>query len=104
MTELPIACTLSPADRQQRRATLLPSILARAVERDHLPDGYRWRFAPADDFLATLGAVIDAERHCCRFLRFAVAAESDGGVVTLEVTGPQGTREFLDQLASEAAA
>jgi hypothetical protein len=104
MTELPIACTLSPADRQQRRAQLLPGILARALERDLLPNGYRWRFAPADDLLAALGGVIDAERRCCRFLRFTVSAEPDWGVVVVEVTGPPGTREFLDQVASEAAA
>ena len=104
MTEPPIACTLSPADRQQRRADLLPGVLAGALERLPVANGYRWRFAAADGLLATIGRMMDAERRCCRFLRFGVSAEPDQGAVILEVTGPEGTREFLDQLLSQAAA
>jgi len=39
---------------------------------------------------------------CCRFLRFAVAAEPDGGPISLEVTGPPGTAQFLEQLVTGA--
>ncbi len=42
------------------------------------------------------------ERQCCRFLRFAVAAERDGGPISLEVTGPPGTAQFLEQLVTGA--
>jgi len=48
--------------------------------------------------------VIDAERRCCPFLRFVVGTEPDGGSITLEVTGPPGTVQFLDQLVTGAAA
>ena len=42
------------------------------------------------------------ERQRCRFLRFAVAAERDGGPISLEVTGPPGTAQFLEQLVTGA--
>ena len=76
----------------------------RAIGRVPAINGFRWTFAPQDGLLAELAHVIDAERHCCRFLRFALAAECDGGPISLEVSGPPGTLAFLDQLMTGAAA
>ena len=47
--------------------------------------------------------VIDAERRCCRFLRFSVLVEADAGPIVVEITGPPGTREFLEALVGENA-
>ncbi|HYT66560.1 MAG TPA: hypothetical protein VEL51_09095 [Vicinamibacterales bacterium] len=63
---------------------------------ERLPNGYRWRFRHEPDLFARLGPIIDGERHCCRFLRFAIAADQDRGSVTMEVTGPAGTADFLE--------
>jgi hypothetical protein len=41
---------------------------------------------------------VDAERLCCRFLQFTVMVEPDDGPVTLDLAGPQGTREFLSAM------
>ena len=38
---------------------------------------------------------VDLERRCCAFLRFELTVEPGGGPVWLELTGPPGTREFL---------
>jgi hypothetical protein len=97
--ELPIACTLSPAALKARREQLLPGLLARADERIDLPEGVRIRF-DAPDALAVIVRAIDLEQQCCRFLRFSVTIEPDGGPVWLEMTGPPGTREFIDALAT----
>ncbi len=102
VTDLPIACTLTSAELQSRGAELLPGLVARAVGRVPVTDGFRWAFAPTEGLLAELARVIDAERQCCRFLRFAVAAERDGGPISLEVTGPPGTAQFLEQLVTRA--
>ncbi len=104
MTDFPIACTLTPAELHSRGAQLLPGLVARAIGRVPVTNGFRWAFAPTDGLLAEVGQVIDAERRCCRFLRFAVATEPDGGPISLEVTGPPGTVQFLDQLVTGAAA
>jgi hypothetical protein len=104
MSELLIACTLSSTEFQERRTTLLPGLIARASARLPVPDGYSWHFTPTKDLLPAITQVIDAERGCCAFLRFAVTVEPAGGPIKLEVTGPPGTREFLDQLVTVAAA
>ena len=98
MTHLPVACTLTPAAMKARREGLLSALLRRADAQEELPEGYRLRFAATDDALVTIAQTIDAERQCCRFLRFRLTVEPDGGPISLELTGPQGTREFVSAL------
>ena len=98
MTELPVACTLTPEALRARRSGLLSDLLRRADAREDLPEGLRLRFAPTAEPLATIASAVEAERHCCRFLRFEITVEPDGGPVLLELTGPAGTREFIGAL------
>ena len=89
------ACTLSPAELQQRRHELLPGLFKRADHITDLPDGLRLHFAAREGLLTELARIIEAEQTCCNFLRFAITVEPAGGAVTFEVTGPTGTREML---------
>lgn len=98
MSDLPIACTLTPAALKARREGLLSTLRQRSVSHEELPHGLRLQFVATDDLLATIARTIDAERQCCRFLRFCMTVEPDGGPITLELTGPSGTREFLSAL------
>jgi hypothetical protein len=41
---------------------------------------------------------VDAERRCCRFLRFTITVEPDEAAVTLDLTGPPGSGEFVAAL------
>lgn len=93
---LPIACSLDAGSLARRRSELRDGVLAEAETVEPLAAGYRWRFRDTPDLVARLGAVIDAERRCCRFLRFAVTCDADLGRVVLEVTGPEGALEFLE--------
>ena len=95
MADLPVACTLSPAALKARKENLLKALLDRANQRRELPDGYRLRFAAEGDMLSEIARTVDAERQCCRFLRFTVTVEPDDGPITLDLNGPAGTREFL---------
>lgn len=95
MADLPVACTLSPAAFRARKENLLSTLLRRAEERRELSDGYRLRFAAKSDMLSAIARTVDAERQCCRFLRFTVTVEPDDGPIALDLTGPAGTREFL---------
>ena len=54
--------------------------------------------AATGEMLAAIFRAIDAERQCCRFLRFSVTIAADGGPIFLELTGPQGTRQLLRAL------
>ena len=98
MTELPVACTLTPEALRARRAGLLSDLVGRAEGREDLPEGLRLRFAPTAETLATIARAVEAERRCCRFLRFGITVEPDGGPVFLELTGPPGTGEFIGAL------
>lgn len=98
MTDLPVACTLGPAALEARRKGLLADLMRRADAQEDLPDGRRLRFAAADGVLPLIADTIDAERKCCRFLRFRVTVEPDEGPILLELTGPEGTRDFLKAL------
>jgi hypothetical protein len=98
MNELPVACTLGPAALKARREGLLADLVRRADAHEELPDGHRLRFAASDDTLGLIVRAIDAERQCCRFLRFRVTVEPDEGPILLELIGPEGTRDFLSAL------
>src|SRR5262245_32034690 len=95
MADIPIACTLSPDALRARRDGLLAEVLQRAEHSELTNDGLRMRFSAGADTIARLARVVDAERQCCRFLRFVIAVEPDGGPVLLELSGPAGTREFI---------
>ena len=99
MADLPIVCTLSAAALKARRENLLGALVHRAEERRDLPDGYRLRFA--GDMLSAIARTVDTERQCCRFLRFTVAVEPADGPISLDLTGPTGTREFLAAMFDE---
>jgi hypothetical protein len=98
MPDLPIACSLTPAALNARKEGLLSDLLKRAQSHEELPQGYRLEFVPTDDTLAAIARTIEAERQCCRFLRFSIIVEPDGGPIALELTGPPGTREFISTL------
>jgi hypothetical protein len=70
MTDQPVACSLSPEALRARRERLLSDLVRRAEDHQQLPEGYRLRFAATGDLLSTLAQAVDAERQCCRFLRF----------------------------------
>jgi hypothetical protein len=98
MPELPVVCTLNPDALSARRQGLLSELLQQSAGRELLPDGLRLRFAPSGETLSSIARTVEAERHCCRFLRFTLTVEPDDGQFTLDLTGPQGTREFVAAL------
>jgi hypothetical protein len=94
--DLPVVCTLTADSITTRKAALLPGLVRRAEITEDTADGFRFRF-PADAFSA-LASTVEAERQCCRFLRFDINIEPDGGPIWLSLSGPSGTREFLAAL------
>jgi hypothetical protein len=101
MADLPLACTLTPETMRTRRAGLLPGLLERADSRETLPEGYRVRFAATDDILPSIRGPLTPSASAAGFSRFLMTVEPDGGPITLDITGPTGTREFLDALITE---
>ena len=92
---LPIACTLTNSELQERRRDVLQKVRSAVTELRELEDGYSYCFPADDDRLVELARLINFERKCCPFLRFRLTVESGNGPIWLEMTGPEGTKEFL---------
>lgn len=98
MNDLPVACSLTSAELQERRSTVLQNLRGVVVEVRELEGGYAYSF-PSDN-LTEIAAMIDLERQCCPFLRFRLTVEPNGGPLWLELAGPDGTKEFLREIFS----
>ena len=80
----------------------LRGTLVRPAPRSCEPGGAARGASPAiratADTLSTIARAVEAERTACRFLRFAITVEPEGGPVFLEFSCPRGTREFVAAL------
>src|SRR3989475_8132003 len=94
MSQPPIACSLTTPELRERRRIVLELLRRQGRGQRPLPNGYRLRFEPSDDVIASLAALIETERACCPFLSFQLIVEPDHGSVSLELTGPAGTPGF----------
>jgi hypothetical protein len=93
--ELPVACCLSDEELRDREATLLAQFRSALIRTEELEDGYAFQVPGDRKWLAVVADLILAERECCLSLMFQLTAEPKMGPVTLRVTGPVGTNEFL---------
>ncbi len=98
MPDLPVFCTLQPDEINARSAQLLPGLAALATSQVRIEEGYRFEFLASAEVLSAMATAIDAERRCCRFLRFQLTVEPGGGPLRLDITGPSGTGAFLSSL------
>jgi hypothetical protein len=92
---LPVACNLNDPAFQRRRAELMKRFAAGVQETKEIAGGYRYLFPPDGNWIAELAQLISVERECCPFLRFKLEVEPANGPVSLELTGPEGTKDFL---------
>ena len=102
MADVPIVCTLTEDALRARKDGLLTRVSSLSTKSVKLATGYRLEFPATSDVLTQVTAMIDAERQCCRFLRFALTIEPNLGLISLEITGPDGTQEFLEGLFDPA--
>ena len=92
-----LACSLTTPELRARRADVLAFVRAHVLERRALAEGVGLRFAPDSAVIARAAELMDAERQCCPFLALRLTVAPDGGPVWLELTGPEGTRDFLSR-------
>lgn len=95
---LPVACSLTGPELQERRRRVLRKVGEAVLEVKDLGDGYAYRF-PADEiWIIELATLTTFERQCCPFLCFNIRVEPGAGAIWLELTGPEGTKGFLNSL------
>ena len=102
MTDLPIVCTLSEEGLPARKQGLLAQVARRATNAAKISAGYRFEFDVGLETLSLIAIMIEAERRCCRFLQFELNVSPDLGLLTLTMTGPEGTQQFLEALLDPA--
>lgn len=93
-TDVPIACTLSPAGIDDRLAEW-QRLLEGGEARTAIPGGARVTFGRELD-MHELSRLCVAEQECCRFFSFAVTVDERG--IGLEVTAPAEAMEAVRTL------
>ena len=92
---LPIACNLTDAEFQERRRGLLDHLHRSVVEMRELENGFAYMFPSDIGWLTKLADIVALERQCCPFLRFAIIVQAADGPIWLEMTGPEGSKDFI---------
>ncbi len=96
--EIPIACSLTAAELQERRENVLSNLAASLIDSQELPDGFRFRFSIDDSILQNLITVINLERKCCPFLNFKLSLETGKDFASFDLTRRQGAKEAIKEL------
>ena len=92
----PIMCMLTEPELRERRRTVLRKFRSAVTEVKELEGGYSYGLPSDGEWLSELANLVNLERRCCPFLRFTINVEPAGGPIVLEMTGPAGTKEFLE--------
>lgn len=98
MNDLLVACSLMPAELQERRRQVLSKMRAAVTESTELDNGFIYQFTSDGELISELANLIQLEHQCCPFLRFRLTVEPGQGAVSLEMTGPKGTKELLAEI------
>lgn len=98
MTDVPIACQLTDSELRARRDGLLAAVRDMVVTATWQRDGLALEVPPSTGALGPLLDLIAAERTCCPFLQFRLEAGPVDAPTRLTITGPPGSRTFLETL------
>src|SRR5688572_21069122 len=93
--DLPIVCTLSEAELQERRRTILAEVRDAVLKTTSIHEGYVYEFARTPEILERLARLVALESQCCRFLSFKILVAAGGENAQLEVTGPGQAKAMI---------
>ncbi|HSL43232.1 MAG TPA: hypothetical protein VK897_07365 [Anaerolineales bacterium] len=93
----PLVCNMDVFTLAQRDAHILTTTkLFEAVQSlQEVENGYEFTFPSETEFILKIAEFIANERLCCPFLRFNLNIFSTNEPISLSLTGPIGTQEFL---------
>jgi hypothetical protein len=98
MQQTVFACkmnALSPSEREE-----LPKLLHHLAELKpevlNLKEGYEIRFGGKTDAFPTAAKWLAMEQRCCPFFELSLAVTSNDGPVVVKISGPTGTKAFID--------
>ena len=97
---LPIACTLTPDDLEERLGLI--RVLAAEALLGYERNGVALTLRYAAHAVERVRAMVASEQHCCAFLTFDVREQPDAVHVT--ITAPENARDAADELFDQFAA
>jgi hypothetical protein len=95
MERAKLTCKLSTPELQQRKKTVVAELKKLLLETTELENGFNYKFDGSDKMLDLLNSFIKTERLCCDFFVFNLKASSDNSFAWLELTGPEGVKDFI---------
>lgn len=104
--QTPLACNMdvfTPAEREDHIRTTTQ--IFQSVQAIHeAENGFEFMFPNFDeaDNITQLAEFIFNERRCCPFLEFTLKIAPNDAPISLLLTGPEGTQEFLRAEFGEA--
>lgn len=90
-----LSCRLTTPELQKRKETVIANLKQQILERKELENGYAFKFTGTDSMLDELMEFVKTERECCQFFTFGLSISGDKNAVWLELTGPDGAKEFI---------
>jgi hypothetical protein len=95
--DIPLACNMDVFTAAQRESHIQTTLeLVQALEAvQEVENGYEFRFPNESELILKIAEFISNERLCCPFLKFSFNVGSENEPVSLSLTGPSGTQEFL---------
>ena len=75
MSDLTVACSLMPAELQERRRDVLSKVRGLVSEVKELENGFAYQFPSDGTLLPELANLIQLERQCSHSFRFALRSK-----------------------------
>ncbi len=93
-----LVCDLNAitAAERVRHEAISRDLFGAVLEVRKMEGGYAFRLPGEADVFRKIAEWIPNERACCPFLKFGVSTGPGHSDVHLELTGPPGTRTFLE--------
>lgn len=90
-----LSCKLTSKELQQRKATVLAGLKDQVLEKKDLHNGFAFKFKGTDKMIDDIIEFVKTERKCCDFFTFTLSFSGDGSEAWLELTGPDGAKDFI---------
>jgi hypothetical protein len=93
--ETKLSCKLTTPELQQRKRTVVAELKSHLLDKSETERGFKYKFDGTDQMLDLLNNFIKTERLCCDFFVFNLSASNEKDFVWLELSGPEGTKDFI---------
>lgn len=90
-----LSCKLTTPELQRRKKIVIAELKSQVLEKIETDQGFKYKFEGSDKMLDQLNSFIKTERLCCDFFVFNLTASSNTKFAWLELSGPEGTKDFI---------